>query len=396
MLLLLGAPLVLLYLKGAFLLLRSGREDMDWARKAEQDNSTGHEWAEGVVATGSGFAVAGHTNSRQPGVNQAWVLQFGHAPPSLWERTYGGPQGAGTLGRAIASMTGGGLIIAGEEEVGENRFRGWLLALSPEGNVLWERTPGHEGVNGFNAVSVLEDGSIVAGGDQDGGGWVVRMSSRGERLWDVRLPQLEHITALVSLPAQRVAVLGTAETSTTGLGISRLVVLESDGWASWEKRLPAEGQGELAALALLPDGGLAAAGRLSRPDSEDESLWVVRMDSQGEPLWEHAPEGPRVEAGCAIAVLPDGGIAVAGFSWKEPLETREAKVWRFAADGRLLWQQTYGSAEDGAGTGIARLTDESLVVVGSAFSKGPGKTDLWVFGVSPGGQLLWEETFGAP
>jgi hypothetical protein len=393
---LLVTPLVLLCVKGPLLPPFIGREDMSWVRKIEQDNSTGHEWAEGVVATEGGFSVIGYTNSRQPGVDLVWVLQFGDAPPPRWERTYGGTPGGEPLGRAIASTPGGGLIIAGEEEVSVNRFRGWLMALSPEGNVLWERAPGHEGVNGFTAVSVLEDGSIVAGGDQDGGGWVVRLSSRGERLWDVRLPQLEHITALVSLPAQRVAVLGTAETSTTGLGISRLVMLESDGWAVWEKRLPAEGHGELAALALLPDGGLAAAGRLSRPGFEDESLWVVRMDSQGEPLWEHVPEGPRVEAGYALTALPDGGLAVTGLSWKDLLKEREAKVWRFAADGRLLWQQSYGGAENGTGTGIARLADDSLVVVGSTFSQGPRKTDLWIVGVSPNGQLLWEETFGGP
>jgi hypothetical protein len=39
---------------------------------------------------------------------------------------------------------------------------------------------------------------------------------------------------------------------------------------------------------------------------------------------------------------------------------------------------------------------ESLVVVGSTTSKGAGKTDLWTFGLSPEGHLLWEETFGAP
>ncbi|MFY0582756.1 hypothetical protein ACN28S_58345 [Cystobacter fuscus] len=98
-------------------------------------------------------------------------------------------------------------------------------------------------MNGLNAVSVLEDGSIVAGGAQEREGWVVRMSSRGELLWEVKLPQLEHVTALVALPAQRVAVLGTAETSTVGPGISRLFVLESDGRATRETRLPAEGQG---------------------------------------------------------------------------------------------------------------------------------------------------------
>ncbi|MDC0713322.1 hypothetical protein POL68_32970 [Stigmatella sp. ncwal1] len=395
-LLLLAGLLALLCRPDAFLSLLVGHSDMEWAREVERENSTGHESAQGVVATESSFSVVGQTNSRQPGTQQAWVLHFGHAPPPLWERTYGGAGMLGASGHAIASLPRGGLVMAGTARGTEGGFWGWLLALSPDGEVLWERTPGHEGVHGFHAVSVLEDGSIVAGGTQDRVGWVVRMDSRGELLWDVKLPQLERVTALVSLPAQRVAVMGTAETSTTGLGISQLVMMESNGWASWQKQLPAEGKGELAALALLPDGGLVATGRLGQPDSSDWSLWVVRMDPRGEPLWEHVPDGLQVEAGRAITVLPDGGIAVAGLSWKELLVDRDAKVWRFSAEGNLLWQKLCGGVKNDMGNGIARLADDSLVVVGSTLSKGAGKTDLWTFGLSPEGELLWEETFGSP
>jgi hypothetical protein len=37
-----------------------------------------------------------------------------------------------------------------------------------------------------------------------------------------------------------------------------------------------------------------------------------------------------------------------------------------------------------------------LAVVGSTTSQGAGKTGLWTFGLSPHGEVLWEETFGAP
>lgn len=392
-LLVLAALLVLLLQRDTFFPLTTGQSDMDWAREVERRNSTGHELAEAVVAAGSGFSVAGHTNSRQPGVRQAWVLQFDGAPLPRWERTYGGK--LGTLGRAIASLPGGGLVVAGEEQVAPERYRAWLIALSPEGDVLWERTPGREGLNGLSAVTVLENGSIVTGGSQDGRGWVVHVDPQGELLWEVELPQLEQVTALVALPAQRVAAVGTAESSTTTLGVSRLLLLDPGGRVTTERRLPAEGRGELTALALLPDGGLVATGRLSRAESMDWTLWVVRLDKQGEVLWEHVEEGAEVAAGRGITPLSDGGAAVVGYTLNGK-GSREAKVWRLSADGRLLWQQPYGGAGEDQGYGIARLADESLVVVGSTTSRGAGKTDLWTFRLSPQGQLLWEETFGAP
>jgi hypothetical protein len=398
-LLLCTALLVSLYVyrHEIILTLILGQVDLEWAQEVEQETNTGHESAEAIVSTGKGFTVLGHTNSLRPGVREAWVLQFDGAPPPRWERTYGkGKLGTSTLGRAIASLPGGRLVIAGEEG-GVGGFQGWLLALSPEGSALWERTPGQVGVNGLNAVAVLEDGSVVAGGREEREGWVVRMDSQGQLIWKVRLPLLDRVTDLVALPAQRVAVVGTAESSTSGLGLARLMLLGSDGRALGEKQLPTEGKGELYALALLPDGGLVATGSLSRPDSSDKSFWVVRLELGGEILWEHVLEesGFHMEAGRDIAVFSDGGIAVVGSSLKEMSE-HEAKVWRFSADGRLLWQRSYGGAGTDMGAGIARLEDESLMVVGMTTSPGAGKTDMWLFGLSPQGQLLWEETFGAP
>jgi hypothetical protein len=52
------------------------RSDMDLAQDVEQRNRSGHESAEAVIATTSGFAVVGHTNSRPAGVRKAWVVEF--------------------------------------------------------------------------------------------------------------------------------------------------------------------------------------------------------------------------------------------------------------------------------------------------------------------------------
>lgn len=369
------------------------QSDEDWVREVEQRNSTGHEMAEAVVATGNGFSVAGHTNSRQPGVDQAWVLRFDDPPSVRWDRTYGGK--LGTFGRAIALLPGGRLVVAGEAQVARNRFQGWILALSAEGTVLWERTAGQEGLTSLDAVTVLKDGTIAAGGTQSGAGWVMRLDAEGQTLWETQLPKIEEVTAVVELPAGGIAVLGTAEFSTVGLGTSRLLFLGSAGQVTGEKDLLVQGRrGELIALAPLPGKGLVATGNSGLPGSTDWNLWVVCMDVRGNTLWEYIPADIKGEVGRAVTAAADGGITVAGFSGEGG--KREAKVWRFSADGRLLWQRVHGGTGDDLGNGIAHLADGSLVVVGSTTSFGAGKTDLWTYRLSSQGELIWEQTFGAP
>ena len=159
---------------------------MDLARDVERKNSTGHEAAEAVTATAGGFAVAGNTNSRSPGVRKAWVLDFdGSASRPRWERAYGA--GLGAHGRALAPLPGGGLVAVGEVEMARDRFQGWVLALGGDGGPRWERTPGVGGFNGLTSVATLDNGTIVAGGVQEGAGWLFSNAApyRGAstRLW---------------------------------------------------------------------------------------------------------------------------------------------------------------------------------------------------------------------
>lgn len=375
------------------------RSDMDLARDVEQRNRTGHESAEAVIATSGGFAVVGHTNSRPPGVYQAWVLEFdGAVLRPRRERTFGAGLGStprASFARAATPAPGGGMIVAGELEVERDRFQPWLLALAPDGAPRWERTPGAAGLNGLTSVVALAGGALLGGGVQDGAGWLVRLSEAGELLGERRLAQLERVTAMTALPERRFAVAGISETSTTGLGTSAVLAFEEDDRPAWEWRLPADRRGELHAVAATPDGGLIAAGRTRVPGSPDWGLWLLRLDAKGSVIWEHLPADATVEAGHAVAMLPDGGVAVAGDSLKG-LADRDARVWRFRADGTLLWRKSYGGDAQDLARGIARLADGSLVVAGSTMSRGAGKTDLWVLRLSEDGELSAQETFGDP
>ncbi len=371
---------------------------MDLAHDVEQRNRSGHESAEAVIPTPRGFVVVGHTNSRPAGVPRAWVLELdGVELRPRREGVYSAGLGAtgATYARAVAAAPDGGLLVAGEVEVENRRFKPWLVALDANGSVRWDRTPGPGGINGLTALLSLDGGDLLGGGVVDGAGWLVRMSGAGEPLGERRLAQLERVTALAALPSGRFAVAGLAETSTTGPGTSAVLAFEQDDRPAWEWRPPADRRGELFALAATSDGGLVATGRISQSGSPDWGLWLVRLDAAGRLLWEHLPADATVEAGHAVTVLPDGGFAVAGDSL-QGLAGRDAVVWRFAPDGALRWHRSYGGDAQDLARGIARLADGSLLVAGSTMSRGAGKTDLWMLRLSESGEPIAQRTFGGP
>lgn len=87
------------------------------------------------------------------------------------------------LGRDIAISHDGTLAIVGS---GNGDATGWIAAMEPSGDVLWESTiEGPDGVWAIPwAVAVADDGDVVAtGGAQSRGAWVRRYSSDGDLRW---------------------------------------------------------------------------------------------------------------------------------------------------------------------------------------------------------------------
>lgn len=106
--------------------------------------------------------------------------------------------------------------------------------------------------------------------------------------------------------------------------------------------------------------------------------------------------GPDVEEADEIAVAPDGSVYVAGTTLSFGAGDRDAFLLKFAADGSLAWQRTYGTGPveeftraDEFGLGVAAAPDGSAYITGQ-FADG----NLFLAKFDSDGNLLWERTWG--
>lgn len=106
--------------------------------------------------------------------------------------------------------------------------------------------------------------------------------------------------------------------------------------------------------------------------------------------------GPDVEEGDEVAVAPDGSVYVAGTTLSFGAGDRDAFLLKFAPDGSLAWQRTYGTGPveefaraDEFGLGVAAAPDGSAYVTGQ-FADG----NLFLAKFDPNGTLLWQRTWG--
>ncbi|MFQ5956753.1 MAG: hypothetical protein ACE5KK_03150, partial [Candidatus Brocadiales bacterium] len=125
----------------------------------------GKDVAESVQQTGDGgYVVAGYTTSFSTGDADLWVLKLGPYGTVEWQKNYG--RGDSDQAESIRQSSDGGYVVVGWTwSFGAEGQDLWVLKLEPDGTVEWQKTYRGGGIDG--AVSVQQtgdEGYIVAGG----------------------------------------------------------------------------------------------------------------------------------------------------------------------------------------------------------------------------------------
>ena len=187
----------------------------------------------------------------------------------LWDRTFGGA--AIDRARAIVETRDGGLVVAGAtESKGAGEFDAWVLKLDAHGELLWDRHFGGVATDWASSVVATSDGGFAVGAyTQDASGapydfWIIKLGADGNLLWERRLG-------------------GTAT-----------------DWAT--------------AITETRDAGLVAVGHTESIGAGGADFWVVKLDDNGERLWDRTFGGPELDYASAVTASRDGGVVVAGLN----------------------------------------------------------------------------------
>ena len=229
---------------------------------------------------------------------------------------------AGTDEQALAAVAGigGGAVIGGVRTAGDSD--GLALALSPGSAPIWTFVRGTKGKpDAFHGVSMRSDGRVLLAGrgaaaDGVDAGWLVALSAQGKMLWE-RHPR---VTLPTGKPAaqQRLTVVSWTANGALALGWSeqagkRLlwqVGTDANGVMRWNK--PGFRQVELAHLVRRSGDRIVVAGT-SHPSATASDTRVMALDAAGNIEWEITRDLSPFESAGGIAADPQSGaLAVVG------------------------------------------------------------------------------------
>ncbi len=320
---------------------------------------------------------------------RSWTSSFGGSKKDALHSVVQRPNGS-FVGVGKTFSTDGdlrGLVSRGGQDA-------WLVRLDFAGQLLSSRNFGGAGNDVFAAVTNTPAGGyVVVGsaessyGDKDV--WVLKFSAKEELLWerhfggasdDLGMAVLSLADGSIFVGADSLSAANGHHGCAGGHRDFWLLKLDQNGNKLWDKSYGGTNHEYLSQIIATSDGNFALGGRTESSDGDVSGFmgeydgWVVKIDPAGSILWEKVTGGEMWDWGSNLAPTKNGGVLFSGytFSWDGDGSGNKGDydyfLVSFDAGGKRLWHKTYGGAVDDFAQGLAALPDGTFVVTGGSVS----------------------------
>lgn len=259
-----------------------------------------------IIAVGSVQISAGN--------NDMLVLRLNKAGAIMWSRNFGGP--LNEEGRSVIQSSDGSIVIVGStSSFGTGRNDVFLVKISLDGRLIWQRTFGTVNADVGRSIKQLKNGDYIVTGYASNGIYpfhtlLLKVNQTGEEIWS------------------NVYIMGESS----------------------------EGR----SVDVLPDGSYIVSGstHLSRL-SDNRSSMALRADENGNVIWHKNYSLGNNEANQGI-ILRDNIYAVAGFLTSS--RTNAFVMTVDVASGEQTAIQTYGSSGNSSANALIKKGSDYYIV----------------------------------
>ena len=326
---------------------------------------------------------------------------------SAWARVYSGPaQDEGA--RSVRQTSDGGFIVAGwTASFGAGGRDIWVLKLDKLGGIEWQKAYGGSGEDEGVAVEQTPDGGYAVAGYSNSFGavlfepLVMRLDASGNLQWQrsYRTPLANYIRSntVSSESFKRTNdggyVLVSAVRPDPINQDGQVLKLDAAGNIVWQRNYGTAGNDGLQAVYPTSDGGYLVAGHTSSSGAGLLDVWVMRLDQNGDIVWQKTYGSPQGEgANGGVWQTSDGGYVVAGIL-EFPFRDRQFWLLRLAPDGGVIWERTYGGTAQDIPQSVQQTSDGGFVVAGFTESFGASGVDAWVLKLNEDGDVVWQRRY---
>lgn len=321
------------------------------------------------MTTDSGFIVAGGSYSNDGDVTgnhgdeDFWIVRLNASGNIIWQKSLGGSLRDEAY--AVEQTDDSGFITAGYNWSGDGNVTGfhgehdaWIVKLNQNGSLVWQRSLGGSAGEVAKAVQQISDGAYIVSGYTDSNDGDVSGNHGSSDCW--------------------------------------IVKLDPDGNIIWQKALGGSNDDRANDIHETSDGGFIVVGYSNSNDGQvsgnngDYDFWVLKLDENGNIVWQKSLGGSGVDAAYNVQEIENQNYIVAGYSGSNDGDVsgnhgaEDFWIIRLDANGNLLWQKSLGGSVQDEGYSIVRKGNGGYLATGWSYSNdgdvsgNHGNSDYWL------------------
>jgi hypothetical protein len=390
-----------------------------------------------------GYIVGGTFDS---GGEDFAVVKLTATGAKVWDKVFENTQS--DMLTCLQQTTDGGFIFGGFAYKNSEDFK--LIKLGPTvtpkplaTNKIWDKVIGTNSDEILTTMQTTSDGGYILGGytlatingdkSQNCLGsydyWIIKLDGSGQKIWDKTFGgNGQDYLSVIQRTIDGGYILGgwsesqlSGDKSQDGLGGYDywVVKVSSNGTKQWDKTFSGIYDDKLFALQQTTDGGYILGGWSASPVSADKSqpskgyedFWIIKIDANGNKLWDKVYGGNNPDWFCSLEKTSDGGFILGGSSGSDSGDKTQRKggidywVVKLDASGNMMWQKSIGGWGDNHLVALHQTASGSYILGGYSNSSISGdKTqmpvgsgvyfDYWIVKLNSAGTKIWDMTIG--
>jgi hypothetical protein len=265
----------------------------------------------------------------------------------------------------------------------------WIIKFDKTGKIQWDKTIGGNSLDELSSVRQTKDGGYILA---------------GYSLSDISGEKSEPHKGDVDYYAD-----------------FWIVKLDANGNKTWDKTIGGFGDENPPTAEQTSDGGYIVGGSSESNISGDKTensrgaldYWVVKLDANGNKLWDKTFGGSDYDFLQTIHQTKDGGYILGGYS-RSPKSGEKTGQRRGAEGfedywivklnnaGTKQWDRTFGGTYDDYLADLKQTADGGYILGGTSWSDISGEKtqnsigldDYWIVKVNANGHKQWDKTIG--
>jgi hypothetical protein len=326
---------------------------------------------------------------------------------NTWWRTFGGP--SDDFGYSLEQTNDNGYIIAGDTGIsGKYDVDGWLIKTDAVGNQEWNKTYSELPIWGFESIHSVKqtiDGGYILAGCRESEDyitlcWLVKIDDGGNQIWNKTyyFGRNSFANSVLQTSDEGYFIVGILFYNDTSENSNILLLrVDEDGNELWNRTYGNDMENMGMACKQTIDGGYIVAGVYYVESFDNSFPWLLKLDANGDEEWIKTFSSNDDYYWEVFDVLQtdDGGYALVGalddksfwwyYGWMIKTDMEGNETWRRKYNNYIWYNTPYS---------FCQTSDGGYILTGMTANKFDGNIDLWLGKTDEYGKIKWSRRYG--